>query len=199
MTGVRFVPVLLALVTAGCSGQRAPAPGATASGRPASPSAATDSAEPLASATRAAVPLALKSKKVGSHYIYLTKQKDNRKVYVLRADSETGKYFGDNTGRSDFVNPHVTFFQVDGRRIVADAPAGTLVEKDKTVNMSGGVHARTDDGKTLASDTMRYNDDSQTLYGDGNVVVTTPQGERLEGDSLVWDLRGGQLDVTGAK
>lgn len=189
MNGARTFAVALVLVTAACAGHKAPA----------SAPSATPAAQPFASATPTTVPLALKSKKVGSHYIYLTKQKANRKVYVLRADSETGKYFGDNTGRSDFVNPHVTFFENDGRRIVADAPAGTLVEKDKTVKMSGGVHARTEDGKTLASDTMRYNDDSQTLYGDGDVVVTTPQGERLEGNSLVWDLRDGRLDVTGAE
>ena len=152
---------------------------------------------PAPSATT--VPVTLRSKKVGQHYIYLTKQKADRKVYVLRADSETGQYFGNNTGRSDFVRPHVTFYAKDGSRIVADAPAGTLVEKDKTVNMSGGVHARAADGKTLASDKMRYNDATETLYGDGNVVVTTPQGERLEGSTLVWNLRDGQLDVSGAR
>jgi prophage tail gpP-like protein len=46
---------------------------------------------------------------------------------------------------------------------------------------------------------MRYNDATDTLYGDGNVVVTTPAGERLEGSTLVWNLRDGRLDVTGAR
>ncbi len=184
-----------ALVATGCSAAKTEAPGAGASTR----ATATASATPAPAPTATIVPVTLRSKKVGSHYIYLTKQKDNRKVYVLRADSETGQYFGDNTGRSDFVRPHVTFYAKDGSRIVADAPAGTLVEKDKTVNMSGGVHARTEDGKTLASDTMRYNDLTETLYGDGNVVVTTAQGERLEGNALVWNLRDGMLDVTGAR
>jgi hypothetical protein len=177
-----------------CSGPKSAAPPSAASPSPGA-SAAAEAAGP----TPTAVPLSLRSNKVGSRYIYLTKQKANRKVYVLRADSETGQYFGGDTGRSDFVNPHVTFFATSGRVIVADAPAGTIVEKDKTVTMTGGVRARTDDGKTLTSDTLRYNDESETLYGDGNVVVTTPQGERLSGSVLVWNLRNGRLDVTGAQ
>jgi LPS export ABC transporter protein LptC len=180
-----------------CSGAKTGPPEQPGSAPSASPPAA--SASPSPAPTPTTLPFTLRSKKVGSHYIYLTKQKDNRRVYVLRADSETGQYFGDNTGRSDFVRPHVTFFAKDGSHIVADAPAGTIVEKEKTVKMSGGVHARTGDGKTLASDTMRYSDGTDTLYGDGNVVVTTPAGERLEGSTLVWNLRDGRLDVTGAK
>ncbi len=185
---------LVAFAGAACARSQ-PASGARVASPPASPRASASSQ----AAGPTAVPVALKSEKVGARYIYLTKQKGNRKVYVLRADSETGQYFGGNTGRSDFVRPHVTFFGRDGRRVVADAPAGTLVEREKTVNMSGGVRARTADGKTLASDTMRYNDDTDTLYGDGNVIVTTPQGERLEGSSLVWNMRDGRLDVAGAR
>ena len=112
-------------------------------------------------------------------------------MYVLRADSETGQYFGGNTGRSDFVHPHVTFFMhATGNVVVADAPAGTLVEKDKTVNDEAAECARGPaDGKTLTSDTMRYNDDSDTLYGDGNVVVTTPAGRAARrASTLVWNM-----------
>jgi hypothetical protein len=120
--GLGFALALgFALGAVACSGPKTGPPPA-ASGTPAAPS-------PVPAPTATTVPVTLRSKRVGSHYIYLTKQKDNRKVYVLRADSETGQYFGDNTGRSDFVRPHVTFFAKDGSQIVADAPAGTLVEK----------------------------------------------------------------------
>jgi hypothetical protein len=34
-----------------------------------------------------AVPIKIKERHVGSRYIYLTEQKKNRKVYVIRADS----------------------------------------------------------------------------------------------------------------
>ncbi len=168
-------------------------PAATARGRDAA------SGRPLPAATPTTVPIEVRSHRVGSRYIYLTKQKGARKVYVLRADSESGRYFGGDSGRSDFVNPHITFYAADGRRIVADAPAGEIVAKDKLVRMTGGVRARTTDGKTLTSDTLRYDDGDEIVHGDGNVSVTTPAGERLQGDTLVWDTRSGRLDVTGTR
>ena len=183
-----------------------PGPSASASGlgpgvasTPAANASATPARSPGASATPSEVPIQVQSHKVGSKYIYLTKQKADRKVYVLRADSESGQYFGGDTGRSDFVNPHITFFAVDGRRLIADAPAGEIVAKEKVVRMTGGVRARTADGKTLACDTLRYDDDGEIMHGDGNVVVTTPDGERLQGDALLWNMRTGRLDVTGAR
>jgi lipopolysaccharide export system protein LptA len=195
---IAFALAVAAAGVSGCAGPKSEGPAAAASASPAPARSASPAPGP-GGVRATTVPFTLHSKKVGSRYIYLTKQKANRTVYVLRADSETGQYFGGNTGRSDFVNPHVTFYASGGRQIVADAPAGTLVEKEKTVTMTGGVHARTQDGKTLTSDRMRYNDDTETLYGDGDVVVTTPQGERLEGSELVWNLRSGRLDVTGAE
>ncbi|MBC5802835.1 MAG: LPS export ABC transporter periplasmic protein LptC [Candidatus Eremiobacteraeota bacterium] len=117
----------------------------------------------------------------------------------MRADSESGEYFGSDTGRSDFVNPHVTFFGKGDQRLMADAPSGTAVEKDKTIVMTGGVRARTADGKTLHSDTLRYDDQTDMLYGNGNVVVTSPSGDRLQGDQLRWNLRTGHMDFTGAR
>jgi len=150
-------------------------------------------------ATPSQVKITVHGSKVGSRYIYVTKQKDDRKVYVLRADSESGEYFGSDTGRSDFVNPHVTFFGKGDQRLVADAPSGTAVEKDKTIVMSGGVQARTADGKTLRSDTLRYDDQTDMLYGNGNVVVNSPSGDRLEGDQLRWNLHTGHMDFTGAR
>ena len=131
--------------------------------------------------------------------MYLTKQKRNRKVYVLRADAEKGHYFGQDTGVSNFVNPHITFYARDGKQLVADAPLGIVVEKDKTVRMSGGVHARSGDGLRLACDTLRYSDEAESVRGEGNVDVKSPQGEELQGDTLEWNLRTGQLDVSRAK
>ena len=95
----------------------------------------------------------------------------------------------------------MTFFQRDGKRIVADAPAGTVVEKDKSVLMSGGVHARTQDGTTLSSDTLRYDDGNEKLHGAGDVVVVSrsPSGrEELRGETFDWNLRDGSIDVLGA-
>jgi LPS export ABC transporter protein LptC len=179
---------VLALVMAGCGG-RGPQPAA-------SPAAASPVAASPAP-TRTFSPITLRSNKVGSKYIYLTKQKNNRRVYTLRADAERGEYFGQDTGRSDFTNPHVTFYDVNGKTIVADAPRGTVLEKDKNVLMSGGVKARTDSGMTLSCDTLRYNDVTQKLHGEGNVVLRSPDGEELRGDRLDADVRLSNVHVTG--
>lgn len=148
--------------------------------------------------TPTAFPIGFNANRVGSKYVYFTKQKQNRKVYVLRADSENGQYMGQNTGRTTFVNPHVIFYGQAGKRLVADAPTGTVVERDKTVRMTGGVRATSADGLTLRSDTLRYDDQNDTVHGEGNVVVTTPQGEQLQGETLDWNLRDGAIAVNGA-
>ncbi len=173
---------------AGCGGRSnaQPAGDASSPGAPGSP-------QPTATKT----PLAIKitSRHVGSRFVTLTKEKENRKVYTLLADSETGQYVGADSGTSTFANPHITFYGKNGQRLAAVAPTGTIVEKDKTILMSGGVKAHTNDGKTLTSDQMRYADATETLYGDGNVVITTPAGDRLQGDTLVWNLHTGRIDV----
>ncbi len=186
--------VLAALLVTGCSGGK-PA-------EPPSPAPAAPSAAPSVSAvnpTPTGVPIVLRAHKVGSKYIYLTKQKGNRRVYVLRADAETGQYFGTNTGRSDFVRPHITFYGANGKRLTADAPTGTVVERDKAVRMSGGVIAVDQNGMTLTSDSLRYDDPTEVIHGQGDVVLHSPQGEELRGDSLDWNLRDGHINVSGAR
>ena len=128
----------------------------------------------------------------------MTEQKRNRKVYVLRADEQRAEYFGTDTGRSDFTNPHITFFGQGGHTMVADAPRGTVIEREKSVELSGGVHARTEDGKTLSCDTLRYNDATEMLHGEGNCVVDTPAGEELRGERLDADLHLSTMHMTGA-
>jgi len=193
---IRRTLALAALGALAACGRASQAPSSATS---AAPQASTQSASPTPAAGPTAVPIRLRGGRVGSRYIYVTKQKGNHKVYVLRADSESGQYLGNDTGRSDFVNPHVTFFGRSGVPVVADAPAGTAVEKDKTVRMSGGVHARTGDGRTLTSDTLTYHDDTETIDGDGNVVMTMPTGERFQGEHAVWNLRSGQIDFQGLR
>jgi len=178
---------LLAAALGGCSHPAAPAASP-------SPAASASSAPP---ASKPAI--AVSSRRNGSKYILLTVRKRGRKSYILRADSETGRYFGEDSGLSSFVNPHITFYAPDGKQIVADAPAGTVVEKDKSVVMSGGVHARMANGVTMTSDTMRYDDGAQVAHGSGNVVVTSPEGETLRGDTVDWNLRDGNIAVAGAR
>jgi LPS export ABC transporter protein LptC len=177
----------VALVAAGCGGSTAPS---------ATPSPAASTHRPTKAADT--TPITFVAPHTGDKYIYLTKQRRNRKVYVLRADAEKGEYFGTNTGRSSFVNPHITFFGSGAKEVVADAPAGLVIESEKSVFMSGGVHARSQDGVTLTSDTMRYDDASQTIHAEGDVVMNSPQGSELRGSTLDWNLTSGAVNVAGA-
>ncbi len=189
---------LACLVCAGCgSGGSHDASGGATAGP--SPSA---SPAPTATATAfvpTAPPIDFEGRRIGSRYVYATKRKGTKQVYVLRADTVNAVYNGAATGRSAFTNPHVVFYGDAGKRLLADAPAGTVEEKDKTVVMTGGVRARTDDGMTLRSDVLRYDDETQVVHGTGHVVVTFPQGEELQGETVDWNLRNGHINVTGAR
>lgn len=170
-------------------------------GRPSAPSSSPPSAAPTAQATKEPdnrTPISFEAPRIGDKYIYLTKQRRNRKVYVLRADAEKGQYFGEDTGRSSFVNPHITFFGSGGKELFAVAPAGLVLERAKTVELSGGVHARSKDGMTLTSDRMLYNDALQTIHASGNVVMNGTDGSQLRGSTLDWNLQSGAIDVAGA-
>jgi hypothetical protein len=148
-------------------------------------------------ARQSPVAIRIHSQRVGSKYIYLTEQKKSRVVYVLRADSNESIRLAEGAGHSTFTLPHVTFFS-GPRTIVADAPLATVEERDRSVLMSGGVHAKTDKGMTLTSDTLRYDDATERLHGEGHVVVTTPQGTELHGDVLDYDMRTTEMHVTGS-
>jgi LPS export ABC transporter protein LptC len=192
MSGSRALLVVwlgtLAISAAGCGGSTAP-PAAT-------PSPAASTTARAKSSDNTAVTFV--APHTTDKFIYLTKQRRNRKVYVLRADAAKGQDFGTNTGRSSFVNPHITFYGSDGKQVVADAPAGLVIESEKSVYLSGGVHARSQDGITLTSDNMRYNDTTQTMHAEGNVVMDSPQGSEMRGSTLDWNLTTGAVNVAGA-
>ena len=188
---VRVALVLAAVVLASCT-TRAP------ESVPPSPRASSPPTSARPHGVPTAFPIGFNAHRVGNKYVYFTKQKQHRKVYVLRADSENGQYTGKDTGRTTFVNPHVIFYGQAGKRLVADAPTGTVIEREKTVRMTGGVRATSADGLTLRSDTLRYDDQNDMVHGEGNVVVTTPQGEQLQGETLDWNLRDGAIAVNGA-
>lgn len=180
-----------AALGAGCAGNSSPQAGASATAAASAPTATNTDLE--------RTPISFEAPRTGDKHIYLTKQRANRKLYILRADAEKGRYFGEDSGQSTFVNPHVTFFQSDGKQLVADAPAGLVVEKAKTVQMSGGVHARSQDGVTLTSDSLRYDDATETVRAIGNVVMDSPQGSELRGSTLDWNMTTGEINVTGAR
>lgn len=178
---MRFGALACAFALVSCGGGKpSPAP---------SPSAAS-AAEP------SAIPIRIRDVHVPSKYIYLTEQKKNRRVYTVRADSNVSVRLSQGSGHSDFVRPHVTFYQHKGM-LVAESPHARVEERDRSVLMDGGVHARNSEGMTLQSDTLRYDDGAETLHGDGNVVIVTTQGAELRGRHFDYDLRTTEMRVTG--
>jgi len=178
-----FAAAALALALAACGGKPAPSPSPSAAATP-----ATQSSE---------VPIRIRDLPVPSKYMYVSEQKKNRKVYVIRAISNVSVRLSQGNGHSDFVQPHVTFYQSSGN-LVADSPHARVEERDRSILMDGGVHARNSEGMTLQSDTLRYDDRAEALHGDGNVIIVTPQGEELRGRHFDYDLRTAEMRVTGA-
>jgi len=188
---MRLARSLLAatLVLAGCS-----------HGAPESGGSPTPSGGPTAAPAAGQTPLYVKFRENGrpsSPYIYITEQKENRIVYTMRADSGTGIHISQGSGRSDFVNPHITFHEKGKNALVVDGPHATVLEKDRSVLMTGGTHARNNEGMTLKSDTLRYDDGAEMLYGQGNVLITTAQNEQLRGQRFDYNLRTTEIHVTG--
>jgi lipopolysaccharide assembly outer membrane protein LptD (OstA) len=164
--------LLLAALLAACS--RTPAPAPTA-------------APP---ATPAAVPVHVTSSGNG-RYTTLSEMKHRRTIYVVRARSFVADTVGEDnaTGSGAFERPEITFIDRNGARTVADAPKAVLTGADKSVLMTGGVHARSQDGNVLACDELRYDGDTERIHGDGHVVLQTPAGLTLVGDELDGDAR----------
>ncbi len=161
----------------------------TACAQPAAGPAHAPSAAPAATATP--LPLHITSSGGTGQYTTLSEMKHQRTIYIIRAtsfaaDTATGRT---PTGSGTFVQPHITFVDRDGARTVADAPEAVLTSADKSVLMTGGVHARSQDGNVLSCDRLRYDGTSERIHGDGNVVMTTPSGLVLSGDEVDGDAR----------
>jgi Lipopolysaccharide-assembly, LptC-related len=150
-----------------------------------------------AGGTPPAFSVKVRSERVGSRYVYLIKRrKDGSQAYVLRSDSSVAESAGGGTGRSEFINPHIIFSGRAGKQLVADAPHAVILVKEKSLMMDGGVHALTNDGMTLNSDTLGYDEATDHLRGRGHVLVTTPRGERLVGDRIDANLRLSEMRIT---
>jgi hypothetical protein len=168
--------LLVALLTA-CS--RPPAP-------PVQPAGA-----PAPTPTPTLVPLHVTSSGGAGQQTTLSEMKHNRTIYVVRAlsfvaDTANGQAA---SGSGSFVKPQITFVDRNGSRTVADAPEAVLTGADKSVLMTGGVHARSQDGNVLSCDRLRYDGTTERIHGDGHVVVTTPSGLTLVGDEVDGDPR----------
>ena len=173
-----------ALLTAGCGPHGAP--------RPAT-SAAPAGASPAAPATP--VPVHVRGFGTKAQPSVLTGRKQGRRIYVIRALAFEGDIAGAG-GSAVLQEPHITFVDRSGAVTTADAPKATVKQRDKSVLMTGGVHARTAEGAVLTCDTLRYDASTERFHGEGHVAVTGPNGDQLTGDHLDGDVRLHDARVT---
>ena len=173
-----------ALLAAGCGHHDAPASGGSAA----------PGAGPTASATP--VPVHVRGFGTKQNPSVLTGNKHGRRIYVIRSTSFEGDIAGSADGSAVLLDTHITFLDRSGAVTIADAPKATVKQRDKSVFMTGGVHARTTEGAVLTCDTLRYDAGTERFRGEGHVVVTGPNGDRIDGDHLDGDVRLHDARVT---
>lgn len=76
----------------------------------------------------------------------------------------------------------INFFSKDGSVLTATSPHATVDQRTNLVVMTGGVHAHNSAGMTLQCDQLTYDRSSEMIHGDGNVVITNPNGFRGTGN-----------------
>jgi LPS export ABC transporter protein LptC len=160
----------------------------TACGHPGSAPGPASSPAPARTATP--VPLHIVSNG-NAGYTTLSEMKNRRTIYVVRAKSFVADAAASRAanGNGEFDRPQITFVDRNGAKTVATAPKAVLTSADKSVIMTGGVQARSQDGNVLSCDRLRYDGTSERIHGDGNVVLRTPTGLRLVGDVIDGDAR----------
>ncbi len=186
LRGVAAVAALAALAACGHGGTRSPSPTAPPSGAPAAPAA-----------TGTAVPIHIETHGDSGQFVTIVQSLHGRKLYTIRALSTDVQSAGTNQGTGQLDQPHVTFVDRHGSTTIADAPKAHLVERDKTVVMTGGVHANTSTGTILTCDTLTYSGATERFHGEGNVVLSARDGMHLEGQHLDGDTRLQEVSVTG--
>ncbi len=181
-----LAPLVLAAL-AGCA-RSAPVSG------PASPIATKPSRAATSSPTP--VPVHVSGEGNSNQPTILTETVHGRRVYTIRALTFKGDIGGSQDGIATLEQPHITFVDKTGTITIADAPKATVTQRDKTVDMTGGVHARTSDGNVLTCDVLRYDGQTERFHGSGHVVLTGPTGLQLAGNYLEGDVRLRDVQVT---
>jgi hypothetical protein len=185
---MRSVRLLVGLaLLAGCTPH--PPPPSSASPAPAA------TARPTGNATQ--VPIHVETRGGNGQYVTIVETLRGRKVYTIRALSGNMQRSGTNEATGDLEQPHITFYDKGGTTTIADAPKAHIAERNKTVVMTGGVHAHTSGGSVLACDTLTYNGNTERFHGEGNVRLTAPNGLVLEGQRMDGDVRLQDVNVMG--
>jgi LPS export ABC transporter protein LptC len=149
-------------------------------------------ATPAASPTSTGLPpLQITGHGTKTQPVSIGAQKGNRKVYQLLAKSYTSRS-AQSIAQANFQQATVTFYDKDGTKLSAQAPAASIDDKNKLVTLTGGVHARTSSGMNLTCDRLTYDQNSGMLHGIGNVRITGMQGGQqqvLTGNEFTSDVK----------
>lgn len=172
----------LLLLLGGCTN---PQPIASATASPAAAPSPAPSTAP---------PIRIIGSKSGHKRVEISQISHNRIVYHLFADSSL---YDSRSHQGTFQKAHGLFYEKDGKTMTVDAPTAVVDQLTKSVTMSGGVHAMTQDGAVLTCAHLVYDDVSGRVHGDGNVKLTR-KNEILTGEYIDADLHLEQYKVTGS-
>lgn len=164
---------------------------------PSGPASPTQSPSP----SEAAQPITAISRGTGNQPArYTVRNPQGKIVYDVRSIKVVYNRAGDGTSQATFTKPDVIFHDRSGHTMIAKAPEAVAHDKDKSVTMSGGVRAKTDDGKILTCDTLTYDAKNEQIHGAGNVVLTdTKTNQAASGQSLQSDLSFEHLTLSGSQ
>ncbi len=109
--------------------------------------------------------------------------KANRKQFEILTRSFQSKGAA-GTATLLYNDVKINFFGKDGSQLTSTAPHATVDQRTNLLVMTGGVHAHNNDGMTLQCDTLTYDRSTEMVHGDGNVVITNPNGFRGTGNHV---------------
>lgn len=191
---------LLALGAAGCSPKPPPRPEPSGTAR--APSQATASPAPVTASPEAS-PGPIKAVSRGTERQparYIVRDKSGAVVYDIRSSTVTYDRASDGSGVATFADPQVVFHSRSRRTVVADSPKAVAHDRDKSVTMTGGVHAKTDDGKMLTCSTLTYDARDQRILCEGDVVLrNTATNQTASGERLVTDPDFDHVVLSGSR
>lgn len=179
-------------------------PPAQPSASPAAASASNAPSSPAASPSAAATarePITLISR--GTREIparYVVRNPSGQVMYDVRSSTVVYDRASDGTAEATFTQPHVIFVAKDGRIVVADSPKAVAHDRDKSVVMTGGVRAKTGDGKVLTCATLTYDERNAQIQCVGDVVLTdTKTNQSASGATLLTDPGFEHVTLSGSR
>ncbi|HTX57509.1 MAG TPA: LPS export ABC transporter periplasmic protein LptC [Candidatus Acidoferrales bacterium] len=147
----------------------------------------TTAASPSPSPTSSGIALKISGRGTATRPVRVIVQQRSRVQYDLVASSYESIGAQGST-RASFRNVDVTFHGRDGSILKATAPQAIVDQVTNSIEMTGGVHAKNDAGTTLACDRLRYDHQTEMLYGTGHVQIVSPNGFKATGDRFQSDI-----------